>query len=81
MFAAALAAAAPGEGPPPRQDDGALRDVRQQLHDKPGAQISIDLESQTVTGPDGVTYRFDLDPNHKERLLKGLDDVAERQRD
>ena len=29
-----------------------------------------------VTGPDGATYRFDIDPNHKERLLKGLDDIG-----
>ena len=41
-----------------------------------GAQITVDLEAQTVTGPDGATYRFDLDANHKERLLKGLDDIG-----
>ena len=46
------------------------------LRDQPGAQIGVDLESQTVTGPDGATYRFDIDANHKERLLKGLDDIG-----
>ncbi len=56
--------------------DETVQKLRQQLRDQPGAQISIDLESQTVTGPDGVTYRFDIDPNHKERLLKGLDDIG-----
>jgi len=56
--------------------DATCQRLRQQLHDKPGAQISIDLESQTVTAPDGATYRFDIDPNHKERLLKGLDDIG-----
>jgi 3-isopropylmalate/(R)-2-methylmalate dehydratase small subunit len=50
--------------------------LRQQLREKPGAQIGIDLEAQTVTGPDGATYRFDIDANHKERLLKGLDDIG-----
>ncbi len=49
--------------------------LRRQLHEQPGAQIAVDLESQTVTGPDGAAYRFDIDPNHKERLLKGLDDI------
>ena len=34
------------------------------------------LGSQTVTGPDGATYHFDIDANHKERLLKGLDDIG-----
>ena len=52
-----------------------VQKLRLELHDKPGAQITIDLESQTVIGPDGATYRFDIDPSHKERLLKGLDDI------
>jgi len=56
--------------------DGICQKLRRQLRDKPGAQIGVDLESQTVTGPDGATYRFDIDPNHKERLLKGLDDIG-----
>jgi 3-isopropylmalate/(R)-2-methylmalate dehydratase small subunit len=56
--------------------DPTCQTLRRQLHDQPGAQIGIDLESQTVTGPDGATYRFDIDANHKERLLKGLDDIG-----
>lgn len=50
--------------------------LRSQLRDKPGATITVDLESQTVTGPDHATYRFDIDATHKERLLKGLDDIG-----
>ena len=50
--------------------------LRKQLADHPGAKISIDLETQTITGPDGATYRFDIEPIYKERLLKGLDDVG-----
>ncbi|MCC6531236.1 MAG: 3-isopropylmalate dehydratase small subunit [Burkholderiales bacterium] len=50
--------------------------LREQLHAAPGASISIDLAAQTVTGPDGARYRFDIDPAAKERLLKGLDDVG-----
>ena len=45
------------------------------LLELPGAEIAIDLEQQTVTGPDGQTDRFDIDPFRKECLLKGLDDV------
>lgn len=56
--------------------DATCQKLRRQLHDQPGAQISVDLESQTVTGPDGETYNFDIDANHKERLLKGLDDIG-----
>ena len=56
--------------------DATCQKLRQQLRDQPGAQIGVDLELQTVTGPDGVTYHFDIDANHKERLLKGLDDIG-----
>jgi 3-isopropylmalate/(R)-2-methylmalate dehydratase small subunit len=50
--------------------------LRAQLNATPGSSISIDLETQTITGPDGKTYRFDIDGVYKERLLKGLDDVG-----
>ena len=50
--------------------------LRAQLKAQPGSQISIDLATQTITGPDGKTYRFDIEPVYKERLLKGLDDVG-----
>ncbi|HET7197775.1 MAG TPA: 3-isopropylmalate dehydratase small subunit, partial [Burkholderiales bacterium] len=44
--------------------------------DSPGAQLSIDLEAQTVTGPDGAAHRFAIDPSQRERLLKGLDEAG-----
>jgi 3-isopropylmalate/(R)-2-methylmalate dehydratase small subunit len=50
--------------------------LRAQLKATPGASLSIDLETQTITGPDGKTYRFEIDAVYKERLLKGLDDVG-----
>jgi 3-isopropylmalate/(R)-2-methylmalate dehydratase small subunit len=56
--------------------DATCRTLRRQLSDQPGAEISVDLAAQTVSGPDGTTYRFDIDPNYKERLLKGLDDIG-----
>jgi len=56
--------------------DATCQRLREQLHAQPGAQISIDLDAQTVTGPDGAVHRFEIDGNHKERLLKGLDDIG-----
>ena len=56
--------------------DATCQRLRSQLHEKPGAQISIDLEAQTVTGPDSAVHHFEIDGNHKERLLKGLDDIG-----
>jgi 3-isopropylmalate/(R)-2-methylmalate dehydratase small subunit len=50
-------------------------ELRAQLHARPGAEITIDLEAQTVTGPDGKTHTFSIDAGPRERLLKGQDDI------
>jgi 3-isopropylmalate dehydratase small subunit len=39
--------------------------------------FSVDLEAQTVTTPSGTVHRFDIDPQRKEKLLKGLDPIGE----
>jgi 3-isopropylmalate/(R)-2-methylmalate dehydratase small subunit len=49
--------------------------IRVILHELPGAEIDIDLPKQTVTGPDGKTDSFEVDPFRKEMLLKGADEV------
>lgn len=56
--------------------EASCRTLQAQLREKPGAEIAIDLAAQTVTGPDGAIYRFDIDGSHKERLLEGLDDIG-----
>ena len=38
--------------------------------------LTVDLESQTIKGPDGGTIRFDIDPFKKHCLLNGLDDIG-----
>ena len=40
------------------------------------ATLSIDLEAQTISGPDGGTIAFEVDPARKHRSLNGLDDIA-----
>jgi len=40
------------------------------------ATLTVDLESQTITGPDGGEVTFELDDFKKECLLNGLDDVG-----
>lgn len=56
--------------------DAVCATLRAQLHANPGAAITVNLETQTVTGPDSTNYAFDIDANSKERLLKGLDDIG-----
>ena len=40
------------------------------------ATLSIDLEKQEITGPDGGGIHFDMDPFRKHCLLNGLDDIG-----
>ncbi len=40
------------------------------------ATLTIDLEGQTIRGPDGGTVTFEIDPFRKHCLIEGLDDVG-----
>ncbi len=40
------------------------------------AIVSVDLETQEITGPDGGKIRFEIDPFRKHCLLNGLDDIG-----
>ncbi len=40
-----------------------------------GSDLTVDLQTQTVTSPDGKVFHFDFDPSTRERLLNGLDDI------
>jgi len=49
--------------------------LRRQLHDAPGAAMSVDLETQALVGPDGAHYEFEIDGFRKEALRRGLDEI------
>jgi 3-isopropylmalate/(R)-2-methylmalate dehydratase small subunit len=58
-------------------DEKVVQRLWDYLEDNPGGQITVDLESQTVTTPGGeVEDSFDIDPYTKWRLLNGLDDIG-----
>lgn len=40
------------------------------------ARMTVDLENQTITRPNGDTVKFDVDPHKKHCLLNGLDDIG-----
>jgi 3-isopropylmalate/(R)-2-methylmalate dehydratase small subunit len=40
------------------------------------ATVTIDLEKQEITGPDGGRIKFEIDPWRKHCLLNGLDDIG-----
>ena len=48
--------------------------IRASLAENPGTQLTVDLENQTVTRGNEV-WSFEVDPQRKECLLEGLDDI------
>lgn len=40
------------------------------------ATVTVDLDKQEISGPDGGKIRFDVDPWRKHCLLNGLDDIG-----
>ncbi|MEQ3649852.1 3-isopropylmalate dehydratase small subunit [Hyphomonas sp.] len=54
-------------------------DVCQKLADQAGGSnhvFTVDLEAQTVTGPDGEIYAFEVDAGRKSNLMAGLDEIG-----
>ena len=46
------------------------------IDEEPATSISVNLETQTVTLPDGQQLNFDIDPFRKMCLLEGMDDMG-----
>ena len=57
---------------PPEQVDLLMDDARRGAN----AIITVDLENQEITGPDGGKIKFDVDPFRKHCLINGLDDIG-----
>jgi 3-isopropylmalate/(R)-2-methylmalate dehydratase small subunit len=49
---------------------------RRVLHARPGATMTADLETQTLTGPDGTAHHFEIEPFARQMLLTGQDEIA-----
>jgi 3-isopropylmalate/(R)-2-methylmalate dehydratase small subunit len=47
----------------------------QRLADQPASRLRVRLSEQTLTAPDGASYRFDIDAFRKDCLLRGLDEL------
>ncbi len=53
-----------------------IREMLDHLARRPDASITVDLEAQTVTGPDNWTQSFEIDSFRKQCLLQGTDDIS-----
>ena len=49
--------------------------IRDRLRASPGAQLTIDLPTQTIGLPDGTIEPFEVDPFRKECLVAGIDEI------
>lgn len=50
--------------------------LMQSAKDEPDAEITVDLEKQTVTRGNQFSFEFEIDPFRKHCLLNGLDDIG-----
>ena len=57
---------------PPEVVEVLMEDARKGAN----ARMTVDLENQTVTTPDGQSFPFQVDPFRKHCLLNGLDDIG-----
>jgi len=57
-------------------DKEAVEALFRECEAQPGYRLTVDLVEQIVATDDGRTYRFDIDPQSKHRLLHGLDDIG-----
>jgi len=57
-------------------DHTAHASLLSQLAESPGASVTIDLEAQTATLPDGSSHRFPVDPFARHCLLNGVDELG-----
>ncbi len=55
---------------------GTVRRMLDSAAKQPRYTVSVDLERQVVTEPDGASGRFEVDPFRKTFILKGLDEIG-----
>lgn len=61
---------------PAAVDDAAYRTLLEQVREDPETQVTIDLETQTVTLPDGRETTFPIDEFSKTCMLAGVDQLG-----
>lgn len=57
-------------------NDKTLDDLFAAVEAHPGYQLTVDLQQQMVTTPDGQSHAFEVDAFRKHCLLNGLDDIG-----
>jgi len=53
-----------------------VEEIFQQVRQKSGFQLLVDLENQKISSDDGLAYPFEVESFRRHCLLNGLDDIA-----
>ena len=61
---------------PIKLDESVVDDLFARAAAHPGYQLTVDLQSQTITDDHGLSLSFDVDEFRRHCLLNGLDDIA-----
>ena len=56
--------------------EAACAQIERVVGASPGAQLRVELASQSVTLPDGTAFTFDIDPFAKHCLASGVDELG-----
>ena len=56
--------------------DDVVEALFQQMYATPGYELTVDLEEQQVTTPEGVVHAFEVDEFRRHCLLNGLDEIG-----
>ncbi|HEY7732196.1 MAG TPA: 3-isopropylmalate dehydratase small subunit [Gaiellaceae bacterium] len=56
--------------------EGDVKSLMESIDLDRGSDLTVDLEEQTITAPDGRVIRFEVDEPSRHRLLHGLDEIA-----
>jgi len=61
---------------PVRLSEAQVEEIFQRVRTKSGYQLTVDLERQEITSPDGLAYNYEVDSFRRYCLLNGLDDIG-----
>ena len=53
-----------------------LKALMADASDSENPELTVDLEAETITRPNGATIKFKIDPFRRKCLLEGLDDIG-----
>ena len=57
-------------------NENELKALMADASDPENPELTVDLETETITRPNGATVKFKIDPFRRKCLLEGLDDIG-----